>query len=138
MDGAILPNMAHADLVLALKQRRSELTQEITHIDGLLALHGESPNGSVTGEQPVTASNRGGLFVANPNSKTSRVLKATREMLEAAPGRELPFLTILHRLPKELVGTSRHRREHIRGIIQKGEREGIEYVDAQHVRLVAK
>ena len=126
--------MAHADLVPALKQRRAELTQELAHVDGLLALYDVAGPTGGTADQPQ----RGGLFVSNPNSKTSRVLAATRKMLEDAPGFELPFLTIYNSLPKDLVGTARHRREHIRGIIQKGDRVGIVYDSAERVRLNRK
>jgi len=151
--------MAHA-VEAALEQRLAEineilrpflpLIEEKTTTERLLAIRHAlndassqrpepEPAPGSHGPPPHTARDISYRFVADPNSKTSRVLAKAKEMLQAETKLELPFLTIYRRLPPELVGKTRNAREHIRGILQqKGDRVGIDYVDAEHVRLVAQ
>lgn len=124
------------------------LIEERNHILRILRLQGISPASKIVAvdvppravrmndgrdHRPVQST-----FLVDPSSKTSRILNATRSILEQKADHQATFLAIYHALPKELLGSGRHVREHVRGTLQRaGHRQGIEYVNSDQVRLVA-
>ena len=144
--------MAHTDYESALKGRLQDierelrpfekLIQERNYIMRLLALRGDTPDTHYDravqrGVQVVDAPHAR-AFPVNPGSKTSLILTEARRILESYPKREASFLELYRKLPKQVLSTSRHAREHARGALMRaGDRVGIRYVDSDHVRLVS-
>lgn len=137
--------MKTTKLLEGLQERKAEiqaelasvqpLLDELTEIERMIARYASHSNGSVL-RLPFKAPSKRHAFQADPNSRASRVLAETRRILENTPGHELPFLAICERLPKDLVATSRLR-QYARMTMQRGKREGIEYLGAERVRLAA-
>jgi len=70
-------------------------------------------------------------------SKVSALLTRSREVLRGEMKHELPFLELFSRMPADVLGEGRHVREHFGGMLQRsGEKYGIEYVNADCVRLL--
>jgi hypothetical protein len=78
---------------------------------------------------------RGHAFKPDPSSVASRALGESRRALETA-GKTLSFQDLVERLPRDLVATSKQR-QYVRLTLQRsGKRSGIDYLDAEHIKLV--
>jgi hypothetical protein len=121
-----------------LQAQESELESDLAAVQRLIARAKSMTNGHVSGKAPKPRSQRGRrhAFKPNPKSTASRALTEARKVLEGVNARKLPFLDLCKRLPGDLTAKSKDR-QYIRLTLQRsGKREGIEYVDADCVKLL--
>lgn len=128
-------------LLEGLQEKKAEIEAQLASvqplIDDLAAIERliKREMTSTNGHAKKAAPSGRHSFQPDPDSRSSHILTEARRVLEAASGRELPFGELCQRLPKELVRTSKER-QYARIVIQRaGKRAGIQYVNANRVRL---
>lgn len=121
-----------------LQAQESELESDLAAVRRLIARAKSMTNGHVSEKAPKPRSQRGRrhAFKPDPKSTASRALSESRKVLEGITARRLTFAELCQRLPREIAGTSKQR-QYVRLTLQRsGKREGIEYVDADCVKLL--
>jgi hypothetical protein len=125
-----------------LQAQKADLEAELAAVNRLIERAGQSSNGHAaprsTQPKPRKAVRRvrrkRHSFSPDPSSLASRVLNESRRILEGA-GKAMSFAEMVQRLPRELVGTSQQR-AYVRMILDRsGGRVGIDYVDADTIKL---
>jgi hypothetical protein len=78
-------------------------------------------------------------FQPRPDSRTSRIVRAVRMILERTPGQAAPFPSVLKMLPADLVGATEYAKEGVRTAIKRaGNRVSVRYENGGMVRLIAE
>lgn len=124
-----------------LQAQRAEIAAELDAVDRLIARAKLSSNGHTSAAATATPRPRKGrtgrhVFKPDPRSAASRALSESRKVLENVAGHALPFANLCMQLPSEVAGSS-GQRQYVRLTLQRsGKRAGIEYVDANCVKLI--
>lgn len=141
MRRGILPDVSSIGYLEGLQEEKAQLQADLAAIERLIARAGGTAPGAtekakVPKQLRLVKSSKRHTFKPNPRSLASRALTESRKALENAAGRELSFATLCQRLPRDIVGTSKQR-QYLRLTIQRsGKREGLEYQDANCVKIV--
>jgi hypothetical protein len=142
---------AERELVTALESRLAEVERERAWIQAKLR---EYRDDAVAGNVPLflgiqvskSGSNghsgrgdvakKGRPFVADPNSRTSRMFAEVRRILDQGPDKTITFQALYAVLPDDLIPRTKNAREITRALLRtRGERAGIKYVNADMITL---
>jgi hypothetical protein len=114
-----------------------DLIRERQHLRGLLGFYEQGPNAGATLPRPaaveVPQPQRLPLrFQPQANSRTTRLARAFRAVLERVPNGKASFVDVLDLIPNDLIGTGAHAREQARTAIKRaGHRYGVVYADGK-------